>query len=592
MVERLSGGAYFAVDRDKNIIAFGPEMERITGISAEDALGRHCLNAFRCARCLERCAVFEQGAVGPSSVDIYRADGSTARVVKSARAVRDSEGRPVLAIERLHLADPLEGDSPEGSLEAVSPERMLDGLLLVLGRYYVVADEKMRVRRASERLAEVVGRSPQALLGVPLEEFLGAELFGQDSAFRAAVLAGERREGWRAFLTDGADRRLAVSLSAARFAGRLDGIDSADSAGEVSVLVVIRPEGHDEISVDDASSFGGMVARSPAMLDIFRLVRVLRDNDARVLITGESGTGKELVARAIHDYSHRADGPFVAVNCGALPGDLLESELFGHVRGAFTGAIRDKVGRFELADGGTLFLDEIGDLPLPLQVKLLRVLETSQFERLGDARPRRADVRVIAATNADLAKAVADKRFRDDLYYRLRVVPIEIPPLRERREDIEVLVHHLLRRIGRRRGRSLRLSPSSMRTLLRYDWPGNVRELENALEYATAICDGQTIHTADLPVEVQTAGAPPNGQSAPPKPDVVAAPAAERPAATAAETIPNAPPRGLSDDEREEARRIGEALEQTRYRRQAAADLLGISRWTLWRKMKQYGLDS
>jgi transcriptional regulator with GAF, ATPase, and Fis domain len=199
------------------------------------------------------------------------------------------------------------------------------------------------------------------------------------------------------------------------------------------------------------------------MLDIFRLVEHLSESDATVLISGESGTGKELVARAVHIHSPRRKGPFIAVNCGALPGELLESELFGHVRGAFTGAVRDRVGRFELAAGGTIFLDEVGDLPLHLQVKLLRVLQEKTFERVGDSATRTTDARVIAATNKNLRQAVHDDAFRDDLYYRLRVVPIEIPPLRERREDIEPLARHLLARVGRRHDRSVLLSPDAMR---------------------------------------------------------------------------------------------------------------------------------
>ena len=192
----------------------------------------------------------------------------------------------------------------------------------------------------------------------------------------------------------------------------------------------------------------------------------------------------------------------MAVNCGALPGELLESELFGHVRGAFTGAVRDRIGRFELAAGGTLFLDEAGDLPLHLQVKLLRVLQERTFERVGDSHTRQTDARIIAATHLDLRRAITAGNFRDDLYYRLRVVPIEVPPLRRRREDIEPIAEHLLEKINARLGRSLRTAPEVTPALLRYDWPGNVRELENALEFAVAVCGGQTIHPRHLPPEV------------------------------------------------------------------------------------------
>jgi transcriptional regulator with PAS, ATPase and Fis domain len=255
----------------------------------------------------------------------------------------------------------------------------------------------------------------------------------------------------------------------------------------------------------------------------------------------------------------------VAVNCGALPGELLESELFGHVRGAFTGAVRDRVGRFEAAEGGTLFLDEVADLPLPLQVKLLRVLQERSFERVGESQTRRSDARIVAATNVDLHRAVPEGRFREDLYYRLRVVPIEIPPLRERREDIEPLATYMLARVAARQGRALRLSPDALRTLLRYHWPGNARELENALEYAVAVCKGQTILPEDLPVELQAA--PRTGQA-------VAA-------------LPQPAPSGASGLD---ADRLRQALEAHRWRRGDTARALGISRATLWRRMREVGL--
>jgi transcriptional regulator with PAS, ATPase and Fis domain len=228
--------------------------------------------------------------------------------------------------------------------------------------------------------------------------------------------------------------------------------------------------------------------------------------------------------------------------------------------------VRDKPGRFEAADGGTLFLDEVGDLPLPLQVKLLRVLQERSFERLGENRTRSVDVRVLAATHVDLAQAVADRTFREDLYYRLRVVPVHIPPLRERREDLEVLIRHFLGRIGRARGRALRLSPAAMRALLSHAWPGNVRELENAIEYATAVCEGQTIHPGDLPDSVIRARQP------------------------APQAVPPAPVPMSPDAEHAEAERILSALRQAGFRKGKAAEALGMSRTTFWRKLKLHRL--
>ncbi|MCB1055243.1 MAG: sigma 54-interacting transcriptional regulator, partial [Acidobacteria bacterium] len=375
-----------------------------------------------------------------------------------------------------------------------------------LGRALICLDERFFVMHASPALDELVGEGARAAaVGRPVEEVLGGELFGGQGTLRRALEAGERREGWGATVrVPGAKPRL-VSISVAPL--RHDLSDLCDPF--VRYLVVLRPaEQWETTGGSGVTLFSGLVARSPVMMRIFELVENLHESDATVLITGESGTGKELIARAIHQHSRRRSGPFVAVNCGALPPDLLESELFGHVRGAFTGAIKDRVGRFELASAGTLFLDEIGDLPLHLQVKLLRVLQEHSFERVGESVSRRTEARIIAATNADLARAMLAGRFRDDLFYRLRVVPIEVPPLHQRREDIEPLARFLLVRVGERHGRILRLAPDAIRTLLRYSWPGNVRELENALEYAVAVGQGgETLHAEDLPPEL-LAGAP------------------------------------------------------------------------------------
>jgi DNA-binding NtrC family response regulator len=346
-------------------------------------------------------------------------------------------------------------------------------------------------------------------------------------------------------------------------------------------VLVLRPfEDEYGTAAPGLTVLGGMIARSPSMVGILRLVRNLEQSDATVLLSGASGTGKEVLARAIHAHSLRRAGPFVSVNCGALPRELLESELFGHVHGAFTGAIRDRQGRFELAQRGTLFLDEIGDLPLDLQVKLLRVLQERTFERVGESVSRTSDARIVAATNVDLQRAVQQGRFREDLFYRLRVVPIELPPLRDRREDIEPLARQLLARIGDRQGRAMRLSPSSMRAMLRYPWPGNIRELENALEYAVAICRAQTILPEDLPEEIsratQAQGLPEAAGTAPAVPE-----ASAEPIQRTAET-------GASGAELVELR---EALTAHRWNRAETARALRISRSTLWRRMREAGLS-
>ena len=439
----------------------------------------------------------------------------------------------------------------------------IDRVFTSLGRVVLCLDAGWRIVHVSPGIERLGGPgAAERLAGLPAEELLGAELVGAGGSLRRAVETGERREGWGALLAlpGGVSRR--ISLTAAPLAAVQRG-DPCDPG--VAYLVVVRPaeEAIEPGAEARVAYFSGLVARSEGMQRLFRLIENLAESEATVLLTGESGTGKELVARAIHLHSPRHGGPFVAVNSAALPGELLESELFGHVRGAFTGAVRDRAGRFEVAAGGTLFLDEVGDLPLPLQGKLLRVLQERTFERVGESRSRPADARILAATHLDLREAVREGRFREDLYYRLRVVPVEIPPLRARREDIEPLAQHLLARVARRSGREVRISPDAQRLLLEHDWPGNVRELENALEYAVAVCRGQTILPEDLPGELREPR--PAGGAAVPAPFPVAQPEGER-------------------------ERILAALAAERWRREAAARRLGLSRSTLWRRMRELGL--
>lgn len=249
-----------------------------------------------------------------------------------------------------------------------------------------------------------------------------------------------------------------------------------------------------------------IVGKSREMVPVYEMIRQVARSDATVLIRGESGTGKELIAQAVHYGSQRSEGPFVRVNCPALPEGLIESELFGHERGAFTGAVRQRLGRFERASGGTIFLDEIGDLPASVQVRLLRVLQEREFERVGGNKVLTADVRVVAASNRDLEEDVEEGRFRIDLYYRLNVFPIHVPPLRERRTDIILLADHFVEKYNERHSRSIvRLSTPAIDLLMAYHWPGNVRELENAIERATLIADGDVIHARLLPPSLQMA---------------------------------------------------------------------------------------
>ena len=444
--------------------------------------------------------------------------------------------------------------------------------LASVGRAFICLDPSFTILHASHLLDRFLGDgASKALCGRPVEELLGSELFGPRGPLRQALLENQMREGWRATLQfNGATPRL-VSITTAPLVS--DSTEICDP--NVRYLVLLRPADEDGTCPNAPVFYSGAIACSPAMLRIFRMVETLQHSEATVLITGESGTGKEVVARAIHQHSTRSSGPFVAVNCGAIPGDLLESELFGHVRGAFTGAIRDRVGRFELASHGTLFLDEIGDLPPSLQVKLLRVLQEHQYQRLGESASRTTHARIIAATNVDLRVALRQGRLREDLYYRLCVVPIEIPPLRERREDIPPLSMSLLSRITAQSGLIRRISPQAMRLLLDYPWPGNVRELANVIEYAVTVAGRETILPEDLPEELRRRGV-----------DFEAT--ADRAAWLTTTSSKNGSTENVKDEA--EAVRLRSVLDAHQWRRAETARALGISRATLWRRMRELDL--
>jgi transcriptional regulator with PAS, ATPase and Fis domain len=258
-----------------------------------------------------------------------------------------------------------------------------------------------------------------------------------------------------------------------------------------------------QMRLGDLASFSGLVGKDRRMLDLYEQIRNLAGTDYPVHITGETGTGKELVAAAIHNESSRRGAQFVPVNCGAIPEGLLESELFGHVKGAFSGAIRDKKGRFELADGGTLFLDEVSEFPKHMQVKLLRVLQQGSFERVGGERTISVNVRIISATNKNLRREMERQNFREDLYYRLNVVPVSIPPLRERRNDIPLLAFHFLKLAAEQGRASAQLSKEALSLMMDYSWPGNVRELQNAIHFALVKSRGRNIEAEHLPMEIR-----------------------------------------------------------------------------------------
>ncbi len=418
----------------------------------------------------------------------------------------------------------------------------------------LIHDELRNIHLVNDAFLRLTGFTRDQLVGLDCHAVFAPEgLCGGECQFCEGDVypAGRETKDVPLITADGERRRLRITTEPLEL-----------EPGRRGVIAVLRDETVERdlrAELTEKRRFHGMVGASRAAQEVFAAIENVSLSDYPVLVTGESGTGKELVAGAIHAESSRRTGAFVPVNCGAIPESIVESELFGHVRGAFTGAIRDKKGRFELAHRGTLFLDEVGELPLPVQAKLLRVLETQRFTRVGDEREIQVDVRVVSATNRDLRRMVREGQFREDLFYRLCVVPLNLPPLRERREDIPLLIDHALERIAHETDRAgLRVGDPALDVMSDYGWPGNIRELINALQYASVRCGGTVIGTEHLPPEMRLPAASP---AAPRTAD-------PEPASRRYKLTPAAVERALAEAEGNKAR---------------AARLLNVGRATLYR---------
>ncbi len=415
----------------------------------------------------------------------------------------------------------------------------------------LVLDDALRILAWTPGAAALLGMDPQEGVSAPKllcghgEERPLAEALAEGRAVVSEILRPT---------VDGQNR--VIRVRASHFEG-----------GEAGGGWLLLLEHDEERGAEGATSDDfGIITRDPVMKELLSKVRKVAKSDASVLVRGETGAGKELIARAIHSVSPRSEGPFRAINCAALPPNLLESELFGHTRGSFTGAVRDAPGHFRLTEGGTLLLDEVAELPLAMQGKLLRVLQEKTVIPVGGRDAIPVDVRIVSATHRALRKEVEAGRFRADLLYRLRVIPLYLPALRERADDVEVLTWHFLEQ---QRARPIRrITPGALEALVTYEWPGNVRELQNVIEYATVMGEGPTLTKADLPPEVVGA-------------DVDAARV----------TTPDPEFRKLRAGLPAEGRRLLNALERSGGHMSRAAASLGMSRTTLWRKLKKHGLD-
>jgi PAS domain S-box-containing protein len=436
-----------------------------------------------------------------------------------------------------------------------------DALFENLAEAVFTINNRWRITGFNRRAEEVSGFNRQEVLGLHCWDIFKSDRCQQNCPLKATLTDGVTRTDQDVRMVNAGGRRLNVLVNTSIIRDKKDTVVGAVEVFRPLTLVG-RPEG---TIVQDTPPALKIIGQSPALVKLLRMLPQVAASDANVVLEGESGTGKELFAKAIHYQSPRAQGPFVAVNCSALAESLLESELFGHVKAAFTGAIAGKVGRFELARGGTLFLDEIGEFKPELQVKLLRVLEERVFERVGGTNSVSMDARIIVATSRNLKEEVSQGRFRDDLYYRLRTVPLYLPPLRERMEDIPLLVNQFIIWLNQKYKKDIRgLDPKVLALFQQWSWPGNVRELQRVLEYAFVFVKGYIITKSHLP-------------------ELEEAPRKPHPSQTFG--LPTPIP---WEDEREV---IKKALQRARGRRQEAARLLGMSRSSLWRKMRIHNLS-
>jgi PAS domain S-box-containing protein len=416
-------------------------------------------------------------------------------------------------------------------------------------------DLNWRITSFNRAAEEITGVSRQDALGKLCRDVLRADICETGCTLAETMRTGKPIMNRVVQIIDAEGRRKAIAISTALFKNSNGNVfGGVETFRDMSMIEQLRKE------IQNRYTFEDIISQSHKMQNLFAILPNIAESNATVLIEGESGTGKELFAKAIHNMSFRKDKPFIAVNCGALPDTLLESELFGYKTGAFTGAKKDKPGRFDLARGGTIFLDEIGDISASVQVKLLRVLQDKTYEPVGGISPVHADVRIITATNKKLDQLIKERKFRDDLYYRINVMKLELPPLRDRKEDIPLLVEHFIGRLNRLHNKNICCVTNEVTAaLFSYDYPGNIRELENIMEHAFVLCDGEIIEARHLPSFVHPA--------------------------IKSKLTPEAEPTTIRQVE---IALIKQALKRNKGNKTAAAKQLGIDKSTLFRKIKAF----
>jgi PAS domain S-box-containing protein len=560
LLDDLSIGA-FTVDSNRKITSFNRAAELLTPYKEKDVIGKSCHQVFRNEMCQADCKYYEAVEAEQKSLSckVEFPDRS------SGKRIMTKIVTPLYDVNR-KLMGCMEVFQDHSVFEELVnriryDERQLKMILNNLDIAVFTVTRGGLITFFNTQAESISGYHREEVLGKPCSIILGGESSDDVPLLTQSISDGRSRSNNKDFMTTKDGRTIPIRadyMALLNEEGRIMG--GLVTIQDLSLIYQLNR------AISNRYTFADMIGKAPSMQKIFEIVPVVAASDATVLIEGPTGTGKDLLAKVIHNVSERAAKPMVKVNCAALPDNLLESEMFGYVRGAFTGAERDKPGRFQEADGGTIFLDEIGDLPLSLQGKLLRVLEDKEFYPLGGRKTTKVDVRIIAATNQGLERLVEQKRFREDLFYRLNVIAVELPPLKERREDIPLLIDHILKQLNVvKETRVNRISEDAMEVLLNYDYPGNVRELENILEHAAIICQDDIIEHKHLPLSLQKRSSP--GE------------VTELPAADSDILL------------RGEKQRIIDILDRNNWHRGKAARELHMDRTTLWRKMKRYNLS-
>ena len=557
LLDELTIGA-FTADTRRKLRAINYSAQALIGMREKEVLGRDCREIFTGVPCMVKCLVAHTKDEPGQGTDIEVIDENFERhlITRIATPIYDWKKNLVGCLTILQDHSPITALIDRVHYEERSLKMILDNLdvgVFTVNRGGLITF----FNTAAEKIS---GYDRRQLLGKSCAAIFTGKRARDLRLLQDAIGDGEQRTTTKGTLVDREGGHLPVRAKYMALRNEKGSVVGGIATFQDLTLIQQLTK-----AVSDRYTFRDMIGRDPAMQKIFEMVSVVARSDATVLIEGSTGTGKDLLAKVIHSASPRAERVLVKTNCAAIPENLLESELFGYVKGAFTGAERDKPGRFQEADGGTIFLDEIGDLPLALQAKLLRVLEDREFYPLGSRHTRKVDVRIISATNRKLEKLVSERLFREDLYYRLNVLRIELPPLRQRRSDIPLLIHHIMRQIcAAREIRPPKISRSAMKILLNADYPGNVRELENILEHALIISQESVIQPSHLP-------------------DYLLRP-------VASECFPESEKPVEERMEDPEAKRIYKALMRCKGNRKETARLLGIDRTTLWRKMKRLDL--